>query len=279
MKNLLYSLLCLSLAFYGCSEDEPAPTNDQSETPDPLEVTQIMGTIWNGQGAEGIDLLTNETSSVYTNSSFSVTFSKSVKSDWLQNESLPRLLLLDGGEPVSGVGLQLEVLTSTEIILTPTEELTNGATYQIVINEGYEAEDGGVLEATVTAEFTILTPDPLTITSVVASNSTTDVSLDNQTAAANVPVDAALTVTFSGTVFLSDANKEKIVFELIVNDVADSQVAIELTEDFINKTVKVTPAANLSAGATYRLTLKEGITYDLGGMLEADYTATFTTEN
>ena len=247
-------------------------------SPDPLTVARINGTIWNGAGFEGIDLLTVSSSDVMISTEFIVTFSRPVKSEWLSNASLPRILITENGEATGAVGHSLTVLSSTEIILSPNDLLTHGTTYQVVINAGYQAMDGGVLSEPAIANFATLTPDPLSVSSIIASDGATTVSMDNQTEASDVPVGAAFTISFPNTVILTDANREKIALELLINGMVDSQISVDLSEDLVNRTLTIDPIMDLTAGATYQLVLREGLEHDLGGTLEVDYVSRFSTK-
>ena len=147
MTKQIFFFIASTIFLISCSKDE--------EQILPLMIERIDGFVSTGTGTFQVtDLLaTAITTNVQTTSPFFVFFSRPVQEEWLKNESLPKLMKKENGEFVSAVRLSFTTPSPQEITIEPAEALEPGATYGLVINPGYEAMDGGVLEEHVIADF------------------------------------------------------------------------------------------------------------------------------
>lgn len=154
MKRHLLILVFFATLILSCSK------SDENEMdmgdPDPLTISYINGFVSTGSSTFQVtDLMANNpVSDIQLTSPFFVKFSKPVREEWLTNESLPKLLRTENGEPVEGITLNIINESNTELTLEPTELLVAGMTYKLVINPGYTALDGGILDDHVSVDFT-----------------------------------------------------------------------------------------------------------------------------
>lgn len=153
MKKLNLLLVVLAMLTLSCSSNDD--TTEPAPNPDPLTISRVDGTIFNGSGFEGIDLIDNRpVTNVDVDSDFTITFSKNVEEDWLNNESLPKLLRTENGEAVEAIPISISSDLKDDLFLNPDNALQPGTSYVIIINAGYTATDGGILEAPVFVDFT-----------------------------------------------------------------------------------------------------------------------------
>jgi methionine-rich copper-binding protein CopC len=90
--------------------------------------------------------------------------------------------------------------------------------------------------------------------------------------ATDVPVDQAITVTFSEAVEAGNA------FDQIALTDAEG-VAVEVAKSIADNVLTITPSASLAYNTTYTVTIPAGAVQDLAGnALAEDYTFSFTTE-
>lgn len=153
MKKQTTLILLLTLLAISCSKEEEM--NMMEPEPYALTITRIDGFVSTGSETFQVtNLLDNSvTENIQTISPFFVIFSKPVLSDHLSNESLPKILKTENGEPVADVSLKISSPSNQELLLEPVEELEPGTTYRLVINPGYKAEDGGILEEHAIVDF------------------------------------------------------------------------------------------------------------------------------
>ncbi len=116
---------------------------DENQVPDPLTVKEILVSGEN----RSYNLIDNDGAlGILLDTPIYIEFSKAVKDDWLMNPSLPRVTQLENGIAVAGVPFDMSFPENKGVVLTLRENLLPLTTYQITVNPGYEAEDGGKLE-------------------------------------------------------------------------------------------------------------------------------------
>ncbi len=147
---LLFAFL---VVITSCSKDDSSMM--EPEPPEPLTIIRINGFVSTGPSTFQVTNLLSGTVTrdIQVTSPFFVEFSKPVLSSNLMNETLPKLLKMENGEAVAGVTLNITIPSDRELTLEPAEELEPGTTYQLVINPGYKAEDGGVFDEHAIANF------------------------------------------------------------------------------------------------------------------------------
>ena len=254
----------------------------QGIQPEPLSVTSVQGFIFNSQGGiELVDFVANSPiTDLFKDSPIIVAFSESLGGDFPTDSQFLSLSRLENGTPVEEIPFNLTSFIDFELTIEPSDFLHAGTTYRLVLSEDYQAADGGVLGEDFSVDFAVRIPDPLTVMSIIADGSTTDgnVSIDilANPDAMDVPVNTALTITFSQAV-LSDLNDADFI-TLVVSGTSEN-VPFELTEALQSSSITITPDEALLENTTYDLKVAQGTIDGVDGVLENEIMVSFTTEN
>ncbi|WP_139063602.1 Ig-like domain-containing protein [Flagellimonas eckloniae] len=254
----------------------------QGILPEPLGISAVQGFILNEVGGiELVDFVANgPVTDLLKDSSIIVNFSESLTGDFPTDPQFLSLSRLENGTAVEEIPFNLSSFIDFELIIETQDVLIAGTTYRLVLSQDYQAADGGLLGEDFSVDFTVRTPNPLTVVSIVADGSNTDgnvsIAILANTNTMDVPVNAAFTITFSQAV-LSDLNAASFI-ELVVNGTSDS-VPFELIEDLQNSTITITPTEALMENTMYDLRIAEGTVDGVDGTLENEVTVSFTTEN
>ncbi|OFY54701.1 MAG: hypothetical protein A2Y87_04510 [Bacteroidetes bacterium RBG_13_46_8] len=111
-------------------------------------------------------------------------------------------------------------------------------------------------------------PVPLTLDAIVAGT----IDLNTATAPTGVPVDAAITVTFSTDVDTATAKSANIT---LTQDYDDADIAMDI--EAVGKVITLTPKTNLGNGALYILDFSAGL-LSTDGLALTSVSRSFTTE-
>ena len=113
--------------------------------PDPLTVDSIVAAWTDTTVALTIQDPTatlSPTAGISVDAALTVTFSSSVQTAWLTNESLVALILLVNGVPDQAVSTTFSTDSDRRIFIEPAEPLMPGTTYQLIVNEGHVSVEG-----------------------------------------------------------------------------------------------------------------------------------------
>ena len=253
----------------------------EGTVPEALQISSVIGTVFNGSGFEGVDLIANyPVTEVTKNSEFTVIFSKALAEEFKTDDQYLDLNRMENGTAVEDIPIILSSVVDSELIITPNADLVYGTTYQLYFTPDYKSTDGGLLGEVITVEFTVRTPDPLSVSSIVAngSNAGGNVSTDilANSNSTGIPVNSTFTATFSQTVIASANNAD---FIQLTNSGTSEVIGVTLSEDLQNSTITITPDASLAPSTQYQIKIAQGTVDSVDGQLENDVVVSFTTEN
>lgn len=190
--------------------------------------------------------LDSSSDNVAVNSNFSVTFSEEIDQKTLAGNVVIRQ---DGKSFDVGCALTYSGNTAT---LNPTNDLTKGASYKLIIKTGVQDTSGNALSAGREVAFNVEREQDLTRPDLVANASNLS---DGDSA---VALDKTFTFTFDEELKSSSVNSTTVLLKDSVGNSVDSNVS------YASNVVSLDPNADLAKSTKYYLTLTSNIE-DLSG--------------